>query len=98
MPRGAQHRASAAARWLSLITKSAKPSVVEHVADGGAQLRLGDRRRRADGVDVALVELAEAALARPVGAPDRLDLVALEELRQLARYSATTRASGTVRS
>ena len=48
------------------------------------QLRLDDRRRRADRVDVALIELAEAAARRPVGAPHRLNLVALEELRQLA--------------
>ena len=40
--------------------------------------------RGADRVDVALVELAEAAPRGPVGAPHRLDLVALEELRQLA--------------
>jgi hypothetical protein len=30
-----------------------------------------------------LIKLAEAALLRPVGAPHRLHLVALEELRQL---------------
>ena len=39
---------------------------------------------RSDRVHVALVELAEAPLLRPVGAPHRLNLVALEELRQLA--------------
>ena len=35
-------------------------------------------------VDVALVELAEPSAGRPIGTPDRLDLVALEEPRQLA--------------
>ena len=54
----------------------------QHVGAGGEQLRLDRHRRRAGGVDVALVELAEASLLRPVGAPHRLDLVALEGLRQ----------------
>ena len=71
-------------RWFSRIVKSVKPKALEDVADRGADLRLDHRRGRADGVHVALVELAEASLARPVGAPDRLNLVALEELRQRA--------------
>jgi hypothetical protein len=45
--------------------------------------RLDHRRVRSHRVDIALKELAEAALRRPVRAPDGLNLVALEELRQL---------------
>ena len=40
-------------------------------------------RARADYVDVALKKLSVAPLARRVGAPYRLDLIALEHLRQL---------------
>ncbi len=56
----------------------------QHVADRRAHFDLDDRRGRPDRVDVALVELAEAAARRAIGAPDRLDLVALEETRQRA--------------
>src|SRR6185295_10035649 len=49
-----------------------------------AQFRFDDRRGRAERVDVALVELAETAARRPVGAPHRLNLVSLEQPRQLA--------------
>ena len=55
----------------------------QHVGGRRQDLCLDGHRRRADRVDVALIELAEAALLRPVGAPHRLNLVALEELRQL---------------
>src|SRR5262249_6088645 len=40
-------------------------------------------RRRTNRVDIALIELAEAASCRPVGAPNGLNLVALEKPRQL---------------
>ena len=56
----------------------------QRLARGRADLGLDHRRRRAEDVHVALVELAEAAARRPVGAPHRLDLVALEEARQVA--------------
>ena len=58
--------------------------VDEHVGRGREQFGFDGHRRRSDRVDVALVELAEAALLRAIGAPDRLYLIALEELRQLA--------------
>ena len=61
-----------------------EPELPQHVAHGATDFRLDNRRGRADGVDVALIELTEAAARRPVGAPDRLDLIALEEPRQLA--------------
>ena len=54
----------------------------QRLAGGSAELGLDQQRRRADGVDVALVELAEPAARGAIGAPHRLDLVALEELRQ----------------
>ena len=56
---------------------------LQHVGDRGAQLGLDDHRSRADGVDVALIELAKPPARRPVRPPHRLDLVALEEPRQL---------------
>ncbi len=54
----------------------------QHVGAGREQFGLDRHRRRADGIDVALVELAEAALLRAIGAPHRLHLVALEVPRQ----------------
>ena len=60
-----------------------KPQLRHHVADGGEQLRLDDARRRANRIDIALEELAEPPACGPVGTPDGLNLVPLEELRQL---------------
>ena len=54
-----------------------------HLADGGEDFDFDDGRRRSDRVDVALVELAKPAARRTVRAPHRLNLIALEELRQL---------------
>src|SRR5581483_2147596 len=54
----------------------------QHLADRAEQFGFDDRRCRADRVDVALVELAESSFCGPVGAPHRLNLVSLEELRQ----------------
>ena len=71
---------------------------LQHLADRRQHLHFDHRRRRPDRVHVALVELAEAPARRPVGPPHRLDLIALEELGSLPRCSATTRASGTVKS
>ena len=45
---------------------------------------LDHQRTRSDGIDVALVELTKPAARRTVGAPDRLNLVALEEPAQRA--------------
>ena len=56
----------------------------QHVAHRRAHLRFDDRRARTDRVDVALIELTEAATRRAVRAPDGLNLVALEEARQLS--------------
>ena len=56
----------------------------ERIRHRPAQLRLHGGRRRAERIDVALIELAEAAARRPIGSPHRLDLIALEEARQLA--------------
>ena len=75
--------AASSRRWFSRIDEVAEPERRQHVADRGQQLGLDDRRRRSDRVDVALVELAEPAARRPIGAPHRLNLIALEELRQL---------------
>ena len=49
----------------------------------GDQFRLNGHRRRADRVNVALVELAESTAGRAVRTPDRLDLVTLEEFGEL---------------
>ena len=62
----------------------AKAQRDQHVADRGAQLGLDHHRARTDRIHVALVELAEAAARRPIGAPHGLNLIPLEELRQLA--------------
>ena len=76
----------------------AEPQPTEHIADRGADFGFDHRRSRADGVDVALIELAEPAAGRTVRPPHRLNLVALEEARQLAAVLGHHRASGTVRS
>ncbi len=75
--------AVSACRWFRRITKSMKPRRVKHLADRAEDLRLDDGRGRPDGVDVALVELAEPSARWTIGAPHRLNLIALEELRQL---------------
>ena len=76
--------AVSSARWFSWTTKSREAERLQHFAHRGNHLDFDHRRRRADRVHVALVELAEAAARGPVGAPHRLNLVALEESRQLA--------------
>ena len=65
------------------MTKSSNPSVVR-ISDTAAicsASTTGDVDPIA--VDVALVELAESAARRPIGAPHGLNLIALEDLRQL---------------
>ena len=56
-----------------------EPERDQRVRHRGAQFCLHDRRCRSEGVDIALVELAEAAARGTVRAPDRLDLIALEQ-------------------
>ena len=55
----------------------------ERLRGGEDQLDLGDLRRDAEDVDVALGELPVAAALRPLGAPDRPDLHRPEGIRQL---------------
>jgi hypothetical protein len=64
--------------------EAADPQPGEHVIHRGDDLRVGQRRGGAEGVHVALGELAVPAPARPVRAPDRPDRVALVRDRQLA--------------
>src|SRR5215475_2775977 len=64
--------------------EAADPQPGQHVIHGADDLRVGQRRRGAEGVQVALGELAVPAPARPVRAPDRPDGVALVRNRQLA--------------
>ena len=56
---------------------------LQHVAHRRQQFDLDEVRRRADRVDVALKELAKPPARRAIGAPDRLNLIALEKPRQL---------------
>jgi hypothetical protein len=55
----------------------------EDLAHRSEHLGFHHRRSGSDRIDVALVELAESSLRGPVCAPDRLDLIPLEEFRQL---------------
>jgi hypothetical protein len=55
----------------------------QYVARGGEDFGFDDGRACADAVNVALVELSEAAARGAVCAPDGLNLVALEEAREL---------------
>ena len=57
--------------------------LAERLRRGQDELDLGDLRRDAEDVDVALGELAVPAPLRPFGAPDRPDLHRLEGVRQL---------------
>ena len=61
---------------------SAEAERVERRDGGGEQLELGERAGLADDVDVALHELAVAALLRALGAPHRRDLDGAEHGRQ----------------
>src|SRR5206468_6360038 len=60
-----------------------EPERRHHVADRRKKLRLDDERGGAHGVDVALKELAKAPARGPIGPPDGLNLIPLEEARQL---------------
>ena len=61
-----------------------EPKLDERVGDGRAQLGLHHRRGGPQGIDVALVELTKAPTGRPIRAPDWLNLITLEQPRQLA--------------
>src|SRR4029453_14787609 len=56
----------------------------ERVRQGGTHLGLDHRRRRAKRIDIALAKLTKAPARGTVGAPYRLNLVALEQSRKLA--------------
>ena len=56
----------------------------QDLTDNAAQLRFHNGRCRTERVDVALVELTEAPARRTIGAPHRLNLIPLEQLRELA--------------
>src|SRR5437763_1123550 len=55
----------------------------QSIARCGNQLSFDDHRSRTEHVYIALIELAKAAARGTIGAPDRLNLVTLEKLRQL---------------
>ncbi len=55
----------------------------QHLRNRATDFGIGDQAGRASDVDIALVELAEATARRPIRAPDRLDLVALVERREV---------------
>ena len=57
----------------------AKAQVQQYVADGVQHLGFGEQGPGARNVHVTLIKLAKAPLGGAVGAPHRLDLVALEE-------------------
>ena len=79
----ASSSAASTRRSFSRMVKLSKPEPAQHVADRRQQLDLHDERGRPDGVDVALVELAEPSARGSIRAPHGLNLVALEESRQL---------------
>src|SRR6266545_2861785 len=56
----------------------------QRIGHRGAQLRFDHRRAGAERIDIALIELAEAAARGAIGAPHRLDLIPLEQPGQLA--------------
>src|SRR5205823_15052498 len=51
---------------------------VQHLAHRRQLFCLDDELSRTDGIDVALVELAEPPFRGPIGAPHRLNLIPLE--------------------
>src|SRR6185295_11785015 len=53
----------------------------QRVAHAGDDLGVGDLAHRADGVEIELRELAEAAFVRLVRAPNRRDLITAERAR-----------------
>src|SRR5437763_8488541 len=55
----------------------------QSIAGRGDQFRLYDHRTRAEYIDVALVELPKAPARGTIGAPNGLNLIAFEKLRQI---------------
>src|SRR2546423_3531066 len=55
----------------------------QRIACRGDQFRLYDHRTRAEYIDVALIELPEAPPRGTIGAPNGLNLIAFEKLRQI---------------
>src|SRR3979409_1282355 len=68
---------------IQLNLEVAKAQSGEYVSPPRQFSHFHEGRRRSNGVDIALVELAEPAPGRPVRTPDGLNLVPLEKLRQL---------------
>src|SRR5688572_12624794 len=60
-----------------------EPQTRHHLADRAEKLRLDDQGRGSDRIDIALEKLAKASPRRPIRAPHRLNLISLEELREL---------------
>src|SRR5581483_7520234 len=65
---------------------------LQHVRDRADHLGVRHRAGRADDIHVALVELAEASPGRPLGAIDRLYLVALVDARQVVAQPGVAQA------
>ena len=63
--------------------KSLKTKARQDLTDRDDEFGLHDRRGGTDRIDIALIELAEPSARGTIGAPHRLDLIPLEELRQL---------------
>src|SRR4029453_6281870 len=60
-----------------------EPEFGQHVTGCRTNLSFHNHRTRTQNIDVALVELAKPPAGRAVSAPDRLNLITLEKLRQL---------------
>ena len=75
---GLRHEAVEDAAVVDPQTHPLEVEGVEGLGDGLEDAGLRDDRGRAEEVDVALIEFAEAPALRPVRAPHGLDLVALE--------------------
>ena len=66
----------------------ANDEIIESKSDQGIagrrnQFSFNHHRTRAEHVNIALIELAKASPRGTIGAPDRLNLIAFEKLRQL---------------
>ena len=68
---------------LSVIVNSGTPAARQGVVDDLRRLGVGHDPLGPDGVEVALDELAEPPLGRPLAAEDRADRIPLERHAQL---------------
>src|SRR5688500_11486924 len=59
-----------------------KTQPVQDPADSRKNFGFDDHGIRADRIDIALIKFAKAAPSRAVGAPDWLDLIPFEKLRE----------------